>query len=297
MTKEKIRIYRLDVGSCNGCDVEVFSILSTQFDLDKLNAEVVKKPEEANLLLVTGVPTIKMQDALKEVHEKIQDPKAVVAIGTCAITRGVFKESYTSQTNVDEIIPVNAYAFGCPPDPQIIYRALGDLLEKEFDVNWPVPQEFRGFPRINQDKCTACGACVEICPADAIDLKEDGGTREIEFIHEDCVYCAACELICPEDAIELEANRMETIKEKEESRASAKIEMQECGICGEPFTTTKQIDRSLERILEKVPNYEELKDPLSEAMCVCPDCRNNIQQIKNSKNLLLRLAEAVKSGQ
>ena len=52
---------------------------------------------------------------------------------------------------------------------------------------------------VNAEKCTGCGACVEVCPVDAIALK-DG----IAVVDEDnCTECGLCESECPAGAIAL----------------------------------------------------------------------------------------------
>jgi len=51
---------------------------------------------------------------------------------------------------------------------------------------------------VDSDRCTGCGACVEVCPVGAIALV-DGKARVDE---EACTGCAACVDACPEDAIQ-----------------------------------------------------------------------------------------------
>lgn len=49
------------------------------------------------------------------------------------------------------------------------------------------------------DMCNGCGACVRICPVDAI----RGEKEEIHIIEEYlCIECGACGKICPVDAIQ-----------------------------------------------------------------------------------------------
>jgi ferredoxin len=55
------------------------------------------------------------------------------------------------------------------------------------------------IPIIDSETCTGCGTCVEVCPPQAITLKEDTAQLEEEFC-EECGFCAAH---CPVNAIEI----------------------------------------------------------------------------------------------
>ncbi len=52
-------------------------------------------------------------------------------------------------------------------------------------------------PRIDQDRCTLCGACVDVCVYNALAVL--GG--EVRLFPELCHGCGSCLLACPEDAI------------------------------------------------------------------------------------------------
>lgn len=55
---------------------------------------------------------------------------------------------------------------------------------------------------IDEDRCTACGLCVEACPQGAIALGESGATIDQSL----CSGCATCVTVCPQGAIyEVEA--------------------------------------------------------------------------------------------
>ncbi len=56
--------------------------------------------------------------------------------------------------------------------------------------------------RVNWDKCTQCGACVSICPTDALYIK-DRKTMEVAFEPEKCIACELCIRPCPPRAIEV----------------------------------------------------------------------------------------------
>lgn len=50
----------------------------------------------------------------------------------------------------------------------------------------------------DNQKCCGCGACVDICPKEAIQLVEDG--NGFQYPHVDaskCIHCGKCETVCP----------------------------------------------------------------------------------------------------
>ncbi|HKM09434.1 MAG TPA: 4Fe-4S binding protein [Candidatus Methanomethylophilaceae archaeon] len=50
--------------------------------------------------------------------------------------------------------------------------------------------------KINKEECTSCGACIDVCPQDAIKMED------VAIIDQDsCVECGACIDECPQDAI------------------------------------------------------------------------------------------------
>jgi len=52
-------------------------------------------------------------------------------------------------------------------------------------------------PSVNQDKCTLCGKCAEICQFNSIFV----GKTKTMIYEEMCHSCGGCTLVCPDDAI------------------------------------------------------------------------------------------------
>lgn len=76
-----------------------------------------------------------------------------------------------------------------------------------------------GIVKIDADKCTACGACVEECPKMVLELRKVGKTAFVQCSNEQkgaqsrkvcsisCIACTKCVKVCPVDAIMMKNNR------------------------------------------------------------------------------------------
>jgi len=117
-------VFHLNTGSCNGCDIEIVSLLTPRYDVERFGIKLVGSPKHADVLLVTGPVTRKMLPRLKLVYEQTPDPKAVIVVGTCGTSGGVFYDSYNLVGPVDKHIPVDVYVPGCPIRPEAIINGV-----------------------------------------------------------------------------------------------------------------------------------------------------------------------------
>jgi len=62
-------------------------------------------------------------------------------------------------------------------------------------------------PVIQEEKCTLCETCVDICPMEAIGHIHEEAQNHIVITLEDCIGCGVCASNCPEGAIRLEKVR------------------------------------------------------------------------------------------
>jgi len=53
--------------------------------------------------------------------------------------------------------------------------------------------------KVDIQKCTGCGVCVEVCPLEAISLNDDKAVID----EDNCTECGLCVDECPNDAIGL----------------------------------------------------------------------------------------------
>lgn len=71
-----------------------------------------------------------MELALIKTYNATPDPKLVVAVGACACSGGIFKDSYATRNGIDCIVPVDVYIPGCPPRPQAIIYGILKAIER-----------------------------------------------------------------------------------------------------------------------------------------------------------------------
>jgi ech hydrogenase subunit C len=113
-------ILHFDCGSCNGCDIETLCCLTPLYDVERFGAVNVGNPLHADVLVVTGTVNHRNKDVLRTLWEQMPEPRAVVAVGACALSGGVFHDAYNVVGGVDKVIPVTVYVPGCPAKPESI---------------------------------------------------------------------------------------------------------------------------------------------------------------------------------
>jgi NADH-quinone oxidoreductase B subunit len=119
-----------NAGACNGCDIEVVAALTPRYDVERFGAVLRGSPRHGDVLIVTGSVTRQVKERLLRIYEQMPEPKAAVAVGSCAISGGVFQGCYNVYEGVDKVIPVDAYIPGCAPKPEAILDGVVKLLKK-----------------------------------------------------------------------------------------------------------------------------------------------------------------------
>jgi len=113
------------------CAIEMLMAAgAARFDLDRFGMMFRATPRQSDLMIVAGTVTKKMAPRVKRLYEQMAEPRYVIATGSCANAGGPFADSYAVLKGVDKIIPVDVYVPGCPPRPEALIHAVGELKKK-----------------------------------------------------------------------------------------------------------------------------------------------------------------------
>jgi len=112
------------------CAIEMMAAGTANYDLARFGMEVFRaSPRQADLMIVAGRVSQKMAPVLRQVYDQMMEPKWVISMGVCASSGGMFN-NYAIVQGVDQIVPVDVYAPGCPPGPETLIHAILTVHEK-----------------------------------------------------------------------------------------------------------------------------------------------------------------------
>ena len=122
-------ILHFNSGGCNGCDIEILSLLTPRYDVERFGILKESSPRHADILICTGPVTEQVKPRIKRIYDQIPEPKWVLAVGSCSCSGGVFSGAYNILGGIDKLLPVDMYIPGCPCRPETIMDGIIKLVE------------------------------------------------------------------------------------------------------------------------------------------------------------------------
>jgi NADH-quinone oxidoreductase subunit B len=112
------------------CAIEMMATGTAHYDMARFGMETFRaSPRQADLMIVAGRVSQKMAPVLRTIYDQMMEPKWVLSMGVCASSGGMFN-NYAIVQGVDQVVPVDIYAPGCPPGPETLLHAILALHEK-----------------------------------------------------------------------------------------------------------------------------------------------------------------------
>lgn len=128
--RRSVHLRHVDAGSDGSDDQEIAALLNPVYDIARLGIFFTASPRHADVLLVTGAGAHGMAEPLRRTYEGMPDPKIVIAVGTDAISGGMFggsapgDGSYATSGGIAAVVPVDVWVPGSPPPPFAILHGL-----------------------------------------------------------------------------------------------------------------------------------------------------------------------------
>lgn len=105
------------------------------YDAERFGVVNMGNPKHADILVVTGSVNRRNLRVLRNIYRQMPAPKAVIAVGICACTGGIFADTYNVLGGIDKALPVDVYVPGCCIKPEAlidgVVQALGVLTDKK----------------------------------------------------------------------------------------------------------------------------------------------------------------------
>ena len=144
------------------------------------------------------------------------------------------------------------------PKLRELKEAVTAVVSPRFTTRFPatpcvVPERYRGKPEFDSDLCVGCGACVNVCPTQALtqvdEIEGDRPLRKITLRYDTCIFSGNCQDGCTtEKGIKL-SNQWDLAGLDRASMAEThEYELQLCEKCGATIGTKKHLVWLYERL-------------------------------------------------
>lgn len=125
-----LKLRQVSAAGCGGCEMELGAATNVNFDMTRFGIDFVASPRHADGIVITGAVSRNMAPALLDAYKSVSEPKIIIAVGSCAISGGLFasspklERSFFRKKSIDLFIP------GCPPHPLTFINALLKFLDR-----------------------------------------------------------------------------------------------------------------------------------------------------------------------
>jgi hydrogenase-4 component H len=137
------------------------------------------------------------------------------------------------------------------PKLRELKEAVTAVLSPRFTTRFPaepciVPERYRGKPEFDLDTCIGCGACVNVCPTQALTqietINAEPPVRKITLRYDTCIFCGNCSENCTtETGITLSREWDLAGLDREAMTETHEYELQLCEKCGAVIGTRKHL--------------------------------------------------------
>lgn len=116
------------LGFGTGCGViELRPLMTARYDMYRYGIQPRPTPRQSSVFVIGGYASVKTVKRIVRSYEQMQNPKYVLALGSCTINGGMYWDSYNTINRIDQYIPVDVYIAGCMPRPEALLAGFKKL--------------------------------------------------------------------------------------------------------------------------------------------------------------------------
>lgn len=126
--RASVWVMGLHTGGCSACAQSVAALEAPRYAqrLRALGVTFARTPRQSDILLLSGALTAQARASVSALVGEAPRPRALVAVGDCAISACVFAGSALLTRPLAQELNVNVEIGGCPPTPQAIIEAIAE---------------------------------------------------------------------------------------------------------------------------------------------------------------------------
>lgn len=118
------------LGFGTGCGaIEMRPLMTPRFDAYRYGIQWRPTPRQSSVFVISGYLSVKTLKRVVRTYEQMQNPKFVIALGSCTINGGMYWDSYNTINRLDHYLPVDVYVAGCMPRPESLLHGFEKLKE------------------------------------------------------------------------------------------------------------------------------------------------------------------------
>jgi Ni,Fe-hydrogenase III small subunit len=116
----------MESGGCGACVQQIYALLGPRYaeQLSARGIALALSPRHADIVLIAGPLSQAAREPVARLLTSVPQPRALVAVGDCAIDGCVFRGSSALVPSAAEALDVNIEIGGCPPTPTAILEAI-----------------------------------------------------------------------------------------------------------------------------------------------------------------------------
>ncbi len=111
-----------------GCgSIELPPLFTARYDISRFGLFPRPTPRQSGVFIISGYLSVKTLKRVIRSYEQMQNPKFVLALGSCTVNGGMYFDSYNTINRLDYYLPVDVYIAGCMPRPEALIAGFNKL--------------------------------------------------------------------------------------------------------------------------------------------------------------------------